>query len=324
MRLTLFKVHIPAVVQEQLAPWWDQFQTHLDERLAKPHGDIDRWLACVDDLPEFDNVHMELRDGLRITGNSSKTRVLLEQALRGLHPWRKGPFHVNAVHVNTEWRSDWKWNRIAPHLHDMTDHAVLDIGCGNGYHLWHMAQAGAKFALGVDPQWLFNVQFNAIRKVSQTQQPVAMLPLGVQHLPANMACFDTVFSMGVLYHRKQPEEHIKVLFDLIKPGGYLVLETLVIEGEDDKLLDLRGQRYAKMNNCYMLPTPNLAARWVEEEGFDEVRVVDVNITTTEEQRNTSWMQWESLPDFLDPDDSRKTIEGHPSPVRAVILARKPT
>jgi tRNA (mo5U34)-methyltransferase len=30
----------------------------------------------------------------------------MRQALMGLSPWRKGPFDLFGVHVDTEWRSD--------------------------------------------------------------------------------------------------------------------------------------------------------------------------------------------------------------------------
>ena len=51
----------------------------------------------------------------------------------------------------------------------------------------------------------------------------------MQELPA-LRAFDTVFSMGVLYHRKSPIEHIEQLRNQLKDDGELVLETLVIDG----------------------------------------------------------------------------------------------
>ena len=47
------------------------------------------------------------------------------------HPWRKGPFNVFGVAVDTEWRSSLKWNRIAGHV-NLRERRVLDVGCGGG------------------------------------------------------------------------------------------------------------------------------------------------------------------------------------------------
>ena len=58
-------------------------------------------------------------------------------------------------------------------------------------------------------------------------------------------------------------------------------------------------------------------------GFAQVRCVDINITTNDEQRTTEWMTYHSLDDFLDTEDPSKTAEGYPRPKRAVLIAKKP-
>ncbi|MFO7647899.1 DUF1698 domain-containing protein, partial [Halomonas campaniensis] len=58
-------------------------------------------------------------------------------------------------------------------------------------------------------------------------------------------------------------------------------------------------------------------------GFENVRVVDEAVTRTEEQRATEWMTFQSLADFLDPEDPTRTREGYPAPRRAVVMANKP-
>ena len=63
--------------------------------------------------------------------------------------------------------------------------------------------------------------------------------------------------------------------------------------------------------------------WLERCGFTDVRCVDEAVTTVDEQHSTQWMRFQSLPDFLDPHDSSRTLEGYPAPRRAVLLARKP-
>ena len=105
----------------------------------------------------------------------------------------------------------------------------------------------------------------------------------------------------------------------LAPGGQLVLETLVIEGGEDALLEPYG-RYARMGNVWKLPGAGLTARWLKQAGFGEIKIVDVGITSLEEQRRTPWMTFHSLEEFLDPYDRTRTIEGFPAPRRAILTA----
>ena len=98
---------------------------------------------------------------------SRQQAAALEDALRGLHPWRKGPFRLFDIEIDTEWRSDWKWDRVQPHLDTLTGKRVLDIGCGSGYHAWRMLGAGASEVIGIEPTPLFVLQFWALQRYIQ-------------------------------------------------------------------------------------------------------------------------------------------------------------
>ena len=245
----------------------------------------------------------------------------LESLLKTFHPWRKGPYTVHDIHIDTEWRSDWKWDRVLPHISPLKNRSVLDVGCGNGYHMWRMLGEGARLTVGIDPSHLFLVQFEAIRKLMGDDQRAHLLPLGIEQLP-KLEAYDTVFSMGVLYHRRSPLDHLIQLKDQLVSGGELVLETLVIEGDENAVL-VPVDRYAQMRNVYFFPSARALKRWLEQVGFEDVRIVDENVTTVGEQRTTEWMTHNSLPDYLDPNDPSKTVEGHPAPRRAVLVATKP-
>lgn len=80
-------------------------------------------------------------------------------------PWRKGPFSLYGLDIDTEWRSDWKWQRVLPHISPLAGRSILDVGCGSGYYLWRMIGEGAHLAVGIDPMQLFLCQFEAIRKL---------------------------------------------------------------------------------------------------------------------------------------------------------------
>ena len=232
-------------------------------------------------------------------------------------PWRKGPFTLHGLTIDTEWRSDWKWDRVLPHLAPLTHRTVLDVGCGSGYHLWRMRGAGAEFVVGIDPSQLFYSQFSAIKHFHPDPN-VHLLPIGIDEMP-ELKAFDTVFSMGVLYHRKSPIDFLQQLKNQLRPGGQLVLETLVVAGDANTVL-VPGERYAKMRNVWFIPSCAALLGWLSRVGFQQATVVDLNVTSLDEQRKTDWMHNESLVDFLDPTDHSKTIEGYPAPLRAVITA----
>ena len=127
--------------------------------------------------------------------------------------------------------------------------------------------------------------------------------------------------MGVLYHRTSPIDHLQTLWHSLRPGGRLILETLVVEQPTETVLVPEG-RYAKMRNVWFIPSVAMLRRWLQRTGFRDVEELDVTATTGEEQRRTDWMTFESLSDFLDPNDSTRTIEGYPGPVRALLSARR--
>ena len=285
------------------------------------HGDYERWCGAIEGMPEAAASGIDLAaDAVTVAGDMDDAqRAMLKAHLMELHPWRKGPFDLFGVHIDTEWRSDLKWARLKGHI-DLKDKLVLDVGCGNGYYLFRMLAAGARAAVGVDPFLLSVMQFHAINRYAKTNR-AAVLPLGVDDVPENCACFDTVFSMGLLYHRRQPQKHLQQLHGFLKPGGQVVLETLILDTEDEELLVPDG-RYAKMRNVWAIPLPGLLEKWLADSGFENIKILDITKTTSNEQRKTDWMTFESLGDFLDPDDTTKTIEGYPAPVRAIIIAKK--
>lgn len=310
----------------EMDAWAQLLPTQISRGLSPTrYGDLPRWLQVLADLPDLVPDRFALDRGR--VGASTEAGIdpgaveSLRQTLLGLHPWRKGPFELFGVHVDTEWRSDWKWDRLADSIDDLAGRRVLDVGCGSGYHCWRMLGAGAAEVIGIDPTPLFVVQYWALQKYLQRDE-VWVLPVGIEQLPAKLQVFDTAFSMGVLYHRRSPMDHLLELRDCLRPGGQLVLETLVIEGGPGDTLVPEG-RYARMGNVWFLPSCDTLLGWLRKLGYRDVQLVDVTATSTKEQRSTQWMHFQSLADFLDPADSSKSIEGYPAPRRAIVTARAP-
>lgn len=287
----------------------------------KRYGDLEKWEQALLSLPAIENVNFDFRQSLvqLIAEIGEAERTQLDESLRQLIPWRKGPFQFFDTFIDTEWRSDFKWDRVLPAIDPLKGKRVLDVGCGSGYHCWRMAGEGANLVVGIDPTPLFICQYWAVQKYAQAQN-VWVVPARMEQLPAKTHCFDTVFSMGVLYHRRSPFDHLQELKEALVSGGQLVLETLVIDGDIGKVLVPEG-RYSKMGNVWFLPSVPELCNWLKKMKFSNIEVVDVSTTSVEEQRATEWMKFQSLVDFLDPEDQSKTVEGYPAPKRAVLLAR---
>jgi tRNA (mo5U34)-methyltransferase len=316
--------------QEELSPavsaWIEKIPEQINQGLnERRYGDLSRWKQVLDGLPDLSTNNIELNlPAIAVQGQEAlcaEQHESFKTQLQGLHPWRKGPYDLFGVHIDTEWHSDWKWDRLQTHIEPLENRKVLDIGCGSGYHCWRMRGKGANLVIGIDPTPLFIVQFFTLQKYIQDHS-VTVLPMGIEHLPKKLSFFDTVFSMGVLYHRRSPFDHLMELRDCLVAGGELVLETLVIDGKEGEVLVPAG-RYARMGNVWFLPSCATMQLWLKKVGFKDVKLIDVTNTTTSEQRSTEWMTFHSLEQFLDPSDHSKTIEGYPAPKRAIFTAKAP-
>jgi tRNA (mo5U34)-methyltransferase len=305
--------------------WSEQLQATLPERLVLDNcGKMAGWLSALQSLPEIRPSRIALQDDVTIGSSADIGHVNREgliAQLQAFHPWRKGPYNFFGIEIDTEWRSDWKWERLLPHIQPLAGRRVLDVGCGNGYHGWRMRGAGADLVLGIEPFLVSVLQFQVMQRYLCDPQH-HVIPIGIEDVPPNLACFDSVFSMGVLYHRRSPLDHLFELKGCLRPGGELILETLIVEGDQETVFMPQG-RYAKMRNVWFLPSIAAMTLWLKRCGFTEIACVDTNRTSRDEQRSTEWMHYESLADFLDPDDAAKTIEGHPAPLRAIFTATRP-
>ena len=307
----------------ELSSWVDQLKQTTEATFNdKRWGDLPGWRDALDQLPAIEPSQINL-DASTVTIGSpddgqAADRKKIAQLLKSFFPWRKGPYEIFGTHIDTEWRSDLKWDRFKDVIDPLTDKTVLDVGCGSGYHCWRMKGAGAKTVIGLDPTMLYPVQFQVFQKYIQDPS-VSVFPIGIDDMPSDLAAFDAVFSMGLLYHRRAPLDHLLKLRSLLKEGGQLVLETLVIQGDEGEVLSPSG-RYAKMPNVWFIPSCPTLGAWLKRAGFKNIQHIDTTTTTSQEQRATDWMESHSLAQFLDPVDPSRTCEGYPAPQRAVFLA----
>jgi len=307
-------------------PWYNAFDALIKEKrefLDHAKGNYQKFKAVLETLPEVMPSFIDLESRAVTIGDSSDLSIaeknLLMDKLEQLCPWRKGPFNLFGILIDSEWQSWMKWERLLHHITNLKGRRVLDIGSSNGYYMFKAAAGHPLMVLGVEPQSTFYFQYLALQKFLK-QENVFCLPVPHDQMPKMDKYFDTVFCMGVLYHRKSPIQMLKDICDSMRSGGELVLENLIIHSKKNVCL-FPKDRYAKMRNVFFIPDLLVMESWLLRAGFTNIRCVDIIKTSLEEQRKTRWIQTETLKDFLDSNDPDKTVEGYPAPVRAIFIAQ---
>ena len=275
---------------------------------------------AIKNLPSYDEVTISLSDKveIEIPNLSIAQAEQIKQTAQLMKPWRKGPFQINDLFIDTEWQSQIKYNLLEPHF-NLKDKIVGDIGCNNGYYLFRMLTHEPKKLIGFDPSAIYYSQFQFINHFIKSD--IVYELLGVEHVEFYEHKFDTLFCLGVLYHRSDPVAMLKSLFKGLNKGGELILDTFMIDGEGEMCLTPKD-RYSKIPNIYFVPTINALTNWCHRAGFESVDILETVVTDHNEQRKTEWIDGQSLEDFLDPNDETKTVEGYPAPKRVYIKAIK--
>ena len=267
------------------------------------------------------NISTDLRpDIIKATLPENVNYEELGDICRSLISWRVGPYQLGSLTLDTEWRSHMKWKRISPLIPQQQGMRIADIGCSNGYFLYKLSTLEPEIAIGFDPVERCWLQFALLQSILKVNN-LAFVPMGLLALDAFPNFFDFTLCMGVLYHQRDQALAVSKLYEATRPGGYALLESLVVE-RDEPLVITPPDRYAKMRNAWTIPSPSLLEKLFRDAGFKDVRVHRFGPLTTEEQRRTDLAPFESLADFLDPIDQSRTIEGHPAPHTAAVIGRK--
>lgn len=309
-----------------LGKWNEKFEIIIEKAVNKPDGNLPKWMQALSELPDI-----ETEDGIFIRDNAwvtakpinevtSQLLTELKSDLMKLCPWRKGPFDLCGVEIDAEWRADIKWNYLVKGISDLKDKVVLDLGCSNGYYMFRIAEQNPAMVLGIDPSRICWMQFEALQKYLKYPN-LFYLPIGFEDMPEECGIFDSIFAMGILYHRKDPFDFLRTLKYMLKPGGELVLETITVEGDERTVL-VPEDRYAGMKNVWFFPSDKALVVWLKKAGFKDIKLINKYATTVEEQRQTQWITTETLKNWLDPNDSTKTIEGLPAPIRTIITCKR--
>ncbi len=285
-----------------------------------------KWMRWKNIAPVYHALHtlpsvqarLIFADTLTLVSDEMLDLEPIHTVAKMMMPWRKGPFDLFSLLIDAEWQSQIKYNLLRPHF-NLQGKRVADIGCNNGYYMFRMLEDQPKSLVGFDPSPLYQLQFELINRFAKTN--IVYELLGVEHLPFYEEKFDMIFCLGVLYHRSDPVAALKALYKGLDTQGEVILDTFMIDGDDEICLTPKGS-YSKIPNIYFIPTVRALQNWCQRAGFTGFNILDICVTQPHEQRKTEWIEGESLENFLDPDDTTKTIEGYPAPKRVYIKLSK--
>lgn len=260
-------------------------------------------------------IHLELDENKDLSKLNEHINLLVER----LVPWRKGPFNLYGKVIESQWRSDLKWDRVSD-LVDLKGKVIADIGSNNGYYIFRMLEQNPKLVFGFDPVISCYLSYKFLTAGLKTNRASYAL-CGYQCLDHFNEVFDVVFCMGIIYHHKSPYEILEKIKKSLSNNGTLVLESMIIPGEESQAL-IPAETYGRAKNVFFLPTVNALLSMLKKTGFRQVEVNSISETSVAEQRRTEYSPYGSIEDFLDPSDNTKTVEGYPAPLRAVVIAKK--
>lgn len=297
----------------------------------------DKGVVSNDTLKEYDAIAEMI---LALPQLSSKTKIfdqaelilgsadelnshemeIFHKCINSLKPWRKGPVTLFGVKIDSEWRSDLKWERIQKSIPNLKGKVVCDLGCGNGYFMYRMLEYSPKLVVGIDPNFHAWLEFNLFQRISGIENLKFEYLRGdvLSRLPG---IFDVVFCLGVLYHTPDPIGMLKDIHKSMTKQSTLIVDCQGIPG-DEHIALFPKKRYTNMKGVYFLPTLSTLQNWLQRANFKDFEVIFNEELSTAEQRATEWAPVRSLSESLDLDDKTKTIEGYPRAHRFYVKVRR--
>ena len=268
---------------------------------------------------EQSELDVHYRDGfLNLTSEPMEAKAGLKTLIEEIGPWRKGPYKINELVIDSEWKSNLKWDRIKKVLPSLNEKVILDIGCNNGYFMFHLLRLKPSFVMGLDPVGIFFLQYFLISKFLKKENMDFSL-LGHEELSFFDQVFDVVLCLGILYHHPDPLLILKKIHRSLKPGGLVLLDCQgIADGRATALFP--KDKYLGKSNFWFLPSPECLKNWLFRTGFNDVEIFYQEKLSSKEQRKTALSPNPSLAEGM--RDDATTLEGYPYPYRFYVKAFK--
>ena len=108
-----------------------------------------------------------------------------------------------------------EWHQLEPLFPELTGKAVLDLGCGYGWHCKYAAQQGAQSVLGIDESEKMIEKAKRINAHDRVAYRVCRID-GLEDSPDR---YDLVVSNLVLHYVEDLEPVYRLVHRWLKPGG---------------------------------------------------------------------------------------------------------
>lgn len=105
---------------------------------------------------------------------------------------------------------------------------VLDLACGGGHYGVMVAEQGGNwFGMDISPGMLRNAK----RLLAQNSYAGYVVNGDISRIPFAQNSFDVIFGVGILsyFPTKTLAQILKQLPDLLKPGGYLIIQSIRLD-----------------------------------------------------------------------------------------------
>jgi 2-polyprenyl-6-hydroxyphenyl methylase/3-demethylubiquinone-9 3-methyltransferase len=107
------------------------------------------------------------------------------------------------------------WPRLNAILSEVGSNRLFEIGCGNGATARMLSKRGFSIA-GIDP---------STEGISRANDPNLRLGSAYDNLAEQYGKFPVVISLEVVEHCYYPRAFAKTAFDLLEPGGVVIIST---------------------------------------------------------------------------------------------------
>jgi tRNA (mo5U34)-methyltransferase len=289
-KIALFeRTYNPQNTEKLIAALGDHFAPQVEVTMADIVQKYPHYLKLLVDHPELEQVVSKYADRL--------------------HPFLQCPFPVAGGRViQGAWVGEYKlmnFPKCDITAETLANKRVLDIGCNAGYDTFYLSTLGPSEIIGVEPAYLFYYQ--ALFLWSTYYCPnLRFLNTEWQNIhKETLGTFDVINCQGVLYHEPSPMLLVEKLFDLLEPGGTLVLESHVTL-DDDLKAQFVEDTFNGGIDWWWIPSIRTVKAMLGARGFEDIAV----------------RTWAPAPSN-NPDDPDHTTEGLAPGGRTFFTARRP-
>jgi tRNA (mo5U34)-methyltransferase len=180
---------------------------------------------------------------------------------------------------------------------------TLDIGCNAGYDTFYMNALGAAESVGLEPH-LFHLHAMFLNAVYD-RPGVSFFNAGWADLDRTwVGDFDWVSCLGLIYHIREPMNLLDKIASVMRPGARLLMETHVLSETSKQACFIEDAFWGDETYWWIFGDQCLMGM-LRSSGFRDVR-----------------MMLKADCDSRNPDDPRRTVEGHPAGARAWFTATR--